>query len=71
VALVCSSSTASIRSGEVGGVGEDLRDVAFSFPFDVGSCSVDRPTEVVVLDSGVCQVCSVGVDSYDQFMGPR
>jgi hypothetical protein len=23
-----------------------------------------------VLDSGVCQVCSVGVDSYDQFMGP-
>jgi hypothetical protein len=24
-----------------------------------------------VLDSGVCQVCSVGVDSYDQFMGPR
>jgi hypothetical protein len=63
VALVCSSSTASIRSGEVVGVGEALRDVAFSFPFDVGSCSVEGPPEVVVLDSGVCQVCSVRVDS--------
>ena len=31
---------------------------------------VEGPPEVVVLDSGVCQVCSVGVDSYDQFMGP-
>ena len=32
---------------------------------------VEGPPKVVVLDSGVCQVCSVGVDSYDQFMGPR
>ena len=31
---------------------------------------VEGPPEVVVLDSGVCQVCSVGVDSYDQFMAP-
>jgi hypothetical protein len=32
---------------------------------------VEGPPEVVVLDSGVYQVCSVGVDSYDQFMEPR
>lgn len=31
---------------------------------------VEGPPEVVVLDSGVCQVCSVGVDPYDQLWVP-
>ena len=45
-------------------------DLIRGLPRQILDLRVEGPPEVVVLDSGVCQVCSVGVDSYDQFMGP-